>query len=114
MNSVDRSQIPTSRFRADIHSALTWQDLEVVCTRMDTACLQGEIAFCAIEELCQLVSQRASELTRYRTVSAADLIDKNPGCDCCGSSAWRDNRGQAICAVCHPDPLSSLQRRQAA
>ena len=71
MNSVDRSQIPTSRFRAEIHSALTWQDLEGVCTRMNTACLQGEIEFHIIEEMCQLISLRASEMSKYRTVMAA-------------------------------------------
>ena len=114
MNSVDRSQIHPSRFRADIHSALTWQDLEGVCDRMNTACLQGKIELHIIEEMCQLISQRASEMIKFRTVMAADLIEKSPQCDCCGSSSWRDNCGQVICEICHPDPLSGLQRRQAA
>jgi len=113
MNSVDRS-IPPSRFHADIHSAQTWQDLEVICSRMDAAYLQGRVAFCTVEGLCKLVSQRASELTSYGMVSAADLVDRSPQCDCCGSSTWRDNGGQIICVICHPDPFSGLQRRQAA
>lgn len=114
MNSVDRSQIPTSRFHADIHSALNWRDLEGICTRMDAACLEGKIEFHTIKDLCQLVAQRASELTQYSAVPAADFIDKRPQCDCCGSSALRDNGGQVVCEICHPDPLSGLQRRQAA
>ena len=106
-------QDAATSFRADIYRAQSWRDLEKICTRMDRSCLRAASALPALQELCELVSQRANALAQYELVPSAELIETVPSCDCCGAVNWRDSGGQTVCAICHPDPRSTLQRRAA-
>lgn len=97
-----------------IDQAQTWRELEDVCSTLDRAFLTGRITLSSLETLCASLVQKSRTISTCSTLSAADLVEQIGQCDCCGSSALRDNGGQVVCSVCHPDPHRTAQRRRAA
>ncbi len=104
---------PQRTLNERIGQAITWRSLENICVDIDAAFLGGNLTHEGLESLCQFVSHRArsiDEPTGSATVSLRDVSQ----CDCCGSAERRDNGGQMICAICHPDPLRHRPQRRAA
>ncbi len=112
MYAVESNSLGSYQTRID--AAQTWHDLEDVCSVLDSAFLTGQMTLSSLEVLCASLTQKARTLPTYHTLSAADLVEQIDQCDCCGSTAFRDNGGQVVCSVCHPDPHRTAQCRRAA
>ena len=89
-----------------VGQALNWSELEKICADINTAVLAGQLSEEGLEALCGYVVQRSRAVYgHHQSLIGNPCFTAGPSCDCCGSTVFRDSGSQAVCSVCHPDPL---------
>jgi len=98
-----------------VGQARRWSELEGICTDINAVFLAGDLSLEGLEGLCAYVAQRARSLSDRSEHSTEKPYDPAvPSCDCCGSTAFRESGSQAVCTICHPDPMRYSSHRRAA
>jgi len=111
MQTAGLKQI-TVPLRTNIALARSWADLEILCERIDAAYRRGDLDLASAEALSAFAAATASSVPSE--MSAESLFDKKVQCSCYGSADVWHNGAQITCAICHPDPVLVMGRRQAA
>lgn len=116
MNTVNAARLDlVKKLSARVRQAPSWSELESICADINTVFLAGKLTAEGLEALCVYIAQRARTIScRLDDLPEGYQTASGPACDCCGSLAFRHSGSQAICAVCHPDPLRHAPRRRAA
>ena len=116
MNPVNTARLHLVKtLSLGVGQARSWSELEGICTDINAVFLAGELSSEGLEVLCAYVAQRARSLSDRSEHSTEKSYDPAvPSCDCCGSTAFRESGSQAVCTVCHPDPLRHSPHRRAA
>ncbi|MBJ67072.1 MAG: hypothetical protein CME28_03590 [Gemmatimonadetes bacterium] len=107
MNAISMARLSAVKaLSVRVGKALNWSELEKICADVNAAFLADEISEKELEALCGYVVQRARAVSdRSQSLAETPYVTAGPSCDCCGSTVFRDSGSQAVCSVCHPDPL---------
>ena len=107
MNPINMARLSAVKaFSVRVGQALNWSELEKTCADINTAVLAGQLSEEGLEALCRYVAQRARAVSDGpQSLTQKPYVTAGPSCDCCGSTSFRDSGSQAVCSICHPDPL---------